>query len=867
MLTRRLACIRRIVPFLVALIVPLFPSHAAQFTADLTITTPRENFVYDLKVKDNLIRLEKTQGPMTVPPFPTIYNRLTGVTWGLNPPLRQYVEETDPVKTMLMNPVVGWEYMRKDMTGTPAGTETVEGYPCEIMEYRAAGNDRVASRVWVSPDLTFTVKEVSYALNGNATMALRNIKEGPVDEALFKIPSGYTKAGPAADSSDRKSQKPVKAKKPLSTSVLIKPTSAHAIGLEPDRTITITAIGDDAGGAPSTADMKVLAKDKSTIISEKVSLKNGETKTWEVPAEKLPYDLYLNGGKGQVRFTVEQRSDAPAGETKVLPVKVNEKSKAAPPSAAASGNIIFILDASGSMWGQVEGTAKIAIAKEVLTGLIRDLPDDAVVGLVAYGHRRKGDCDDVEELVALGPLDKEKMVGRIQELSPKGKTPISRSVRLTAKRIKHLEDETTIILVSDGKETCDPDPCGLVKELKAAGIKFVMHVIGFDVTEEEREQLECMAEAGGGKYYTAGNAGEFLAAAREVVETPTFTGGYLKVTALKEGSPFDAYADVIRQSDNKGMGGQNTWYRQKPAEYKLVPDTYVLKVTDRSLTPFQTQEIRDIEIVSGQTVEKTVTFGGAGILRITAVKEGQPFDAYADVIRQSDNKGMGGQNTWYRQKPAEYKLVPDTYVLKVTDRSLTPFQTQEIRDIEIVSGQTVEKTVDFIVGGVLRITATRNGQPFDAYADVIRQSDNKGMGGQNTWYQKKPAEYKLVPGTYALKVTDRSVTPFQHQEIRDIEIVSGQTVEKTVDFIAGGVLRITATRNGQPFEAQASVYRQDDNTSIGGKNTWYQKKPAEYNLVPGVYYLKVHDRKTKEEKEVRDVEIMPGQSVEKTLAF
>ncbi len=99
--------------------------------------------------------------------------------------------------------------------------------------------------------------------------------------------------------------------------------------------------------------------------------------------------------------------------------------------------IMFIFDASGSMWGQVDGKAKIVIAKEVLTGLVRDLPDNAVVGLIAYGHRRKGDCNDVEELITLGPLAKEKTVARIQGLNAKGKTPISRSIRLTAERLKH----------------------------------------------------------------------------------------------------------------------------------------------------------------------------------------------------------------------------------------------------------------------------------------------------------------------------------------------------------------------------------------------------------------------------------------------
>ena len=68
------------------------------------------------------------------------------------------------------------------------------------------------------------------------------------------------------------------------------------------------------------------------------------------------------------------------------------------------------------------------------------------------------------------------------------------------------------------------------------------------------------------------------------------------------------------------------------------------------------------------------------------------------------------------------------------------------------------------------------------FADVYRQSDNERMGGQNTWYRKQPAEFKLVPGIYRISVLDSSVTPNQKQEILDIEIVSGQTVEKTVAF-------------------------------------------------------------------------------------
>ena len=57
----------KIVPFILAI---ALPCQAAQFTAELTITSPQGNFVYNLCVKDDLMRLEKTAGPMTVPPFP-----------------------------------------------------------------------------------------------------------------------------------------------------------------------------------------------------------------------------------------------------------------------------------------------------------------------------------------------------------------------------------------------------------------------------------------------------------------------------------------------------------------------------------------------------------------------------------------------------------------------------------------------------------------------------------------------------------------------------------------------------------------------------------------------------------------------------
>src|SRR5262249_32648254 len=58
------------------------------------------------------------------------------------------------------------------------------------------------------------------------------------------------------------------------------------------------------------------------------------------------------------------------------------------------------------------------------------------------------------------------------------------------------------------EETCGGDPCAAVREALADGVRMKVHVVGFDVTPKEAEQLKCIAEAGHGKDFKAANAAE-----------------------------------------------------------------------------------------------------------------------------------------------------------------------------------------------------------------------------------------------------------------------------------------------------------------------------------------------------------------------
>ncbi|MBY9068129.1 VWA domain-containing protein [Hyphomonas sp. WL0036] len=178
--------------------------------------------------------------------------------------------------------------------------------------------------------------------------------------------------------------------------------------------------------------------------------------------------------------------------------------------ASAREQIMVVLDASGSMWGRVDGKAKIEILRDSYASLVERWDDEAVdAGLIVYGHRKKGDCNDIELVASPGPVDAASQTEFARKLNPKGKTPLGNSVRMAADVLKYTEQKATVLLLSDGAETCGVDPCALGRELEAAGVNFTAHVIGFDIRDANTQaQLRCLATETGGLYLSAANADE-----------------------------------------------------------------------------------------------------------------------------------------------------------------------------------------------------------------------------------------------------------------------------------------------------------------------------------------------------------------------
>ncbi|MBS3647344.1 VWA domain-containing protein [Pseudaminobacter sp. 19-2017] len=188
--------------------------------------------------------------------------------------------------------------------------------------------------------------------------------------------------------------------------------------------------------------------------------------------------------------------------------------------AIAADKAIIVLDGSGSMWGQIDGRPKLEIARETLDKILPTMPQGLELGLMAYGHRQKGQCGDIELIVGPAPGTGEAISKAVAGMRFLGKTPLSAAVEQAAAELRHSEDKATVILITDGIETCGADPCAVGASLAKAGVDLTVHVVGFGLSREEGRQVACLAENTGGRYISAADAGELGSALTETIAQP-----------------------------------------------------------------------------------------------------------------------------------------------------------------------------------------------------------------------------------------------------------------------------------------------------------------------------------------------------------
>lgn len=175
---------------------------------------------------------------------------------------------------------------------------------------------------------------------------------------------------------------------------------------------------------------------------------------------------------------------------------------------------VIILDSSGSMAAALEGETRLDKARAVVARQIKDWPPNRPIALVAYGHRRAGDCADIETLSPLKPAAQLDAPATMARLRARGKTPLSGALRHAAGLLP--AEGGNLLLVSDGLETCHDDPCAVAAALRAAKVSLRIDVIGFGLSDKDHAALACIAKRGGGAAAAAATGSELARAIASV---------------------------------------------------------------------------------------------------------------------------------------------------------------------------------------------------------------------------------------------------------------------------------------------------------------------------------------------------------------
>lgn len=463
----------------------------------------------------------------------------------------------------------------------------------------------------------------------------------------------------------------------------------------------------------------------------------------------------------------------------------------------AADKTMIVLDASGSMWGQINGRSKIDIARETLGTVLKSVPVGTELGLMVYGHREKGSCSDIELAVPPGAGTENAINAFVSGLNPKGKTPLTRAVEDAAEALKYTEDKATVVLVTDGLETCEADPCAIASALESKGVDFTTHVVGFGLTAEEGRKVACLAENTGGKYFQASDATQLVAALTETVAEAPMSKPKQEVVEAKPAVEFNTEFDSTLSEGGPSLGTDNNvhWLVYKAdangqragddieSEYKAAystnfpPGKYVAVAI---LTSSIEKQIA-FEVKDGEIAKPFVNFDAGRVI----VHPKRTPDAQEDDGNIRVDVAFGGYTTVYYGKAEFYAAAGD---LKLKG-SIGPTEVEET--IPVKAGDRIER--DLIVGSgtVINNAVYADGGPAvdsrDVFFEVVASTKSIDGTRKKIGYEYGTgSKIDVPPGDHILTAKLGAAT----SEI-PFTVKAGERAEVTVNFNAG-VLAITA---------------------------------------------------------------------------
>lgn len=524
------------------------------------------------------------------------------------------------------------------------------------------------------------------------------------------------------------------------------PMSRAAIACATALALVVTACG---GGSDDAADTTVAATEPATVETEPPATDPPATDppaTAPPATEPPPTDPPTTEAPPETNPPETTTPDEPEEPDEPADPGPEIKQEVARPE---DSQLAFIFDASGSMNAELEGSTRLAVAKGAIDQLVGETATFNT-SLWAYGHRLPDSdpetCRDIENLVVFAQDNGAAVVSAVAALEARGDTPITDAVRTVAGSFTAPETgRRSIVLISDGEETCGGDPCALGAELGAVQVDLRIHAIGFAVDDTARNQLSCLAEATGGTYADAGDA-EALDAALADATDNTF-GTTLRVEVSDPSANDDPVVQLIDPSTGDILpadpetGYDGAFFASETVV--IPPGTWDVVVGTEPRTVLSA-----LEFPEGS---ETVIPIGLGELAINLIEPDIDLERALAQLKSLGDEDAVAAAEFVEDSP--FPLRSGSYEVRIN--SSPPFTTE----VTVRVGEVTSIDIEF---GAVSVATT-----IDAPQFQILDADGERISGGSVTLDETA---RVPPGDYIVQVRD---------ERQPITVVAGeaQTVE------------------------------------------------------------------------------------------
>lgn len=412
------------------------------------------------------------------------------------------------------------------------------------------------------------------------------------------------------------------------------------------------------------------------------------------------------------------------------------------PPSKATKRILILLDGSGSMVDPWQNTNKWEVAKKLVVKTIDSIQKtepDVEIGLRVFGFQSPKalqDCKDSKLVVPISKNSSGAVKNALSGITPQGYTPIAYSLFLAAGDFPTAEAANSIILITDGIENCEGDPCASAQVLRDKRITLKPFIIGVGIEEKDKEQFACI-----GAFYDASNEKTF-SNAMSIVISQALNITTTQINLLDPfGMPLEKNIEITLYDHASGEVRYN--FVHTP-DAKNQPDTLFLNPVGRyDITVHSTPPVRltNIELNPGKhnIIGVDVPLGTLALVEGSA----STFNERQCVLRNHST----GEIIYVQNFNTKMKYLSGVYDIEILTLPRMHFE-----DYEIKGG--VESKIEIPLSGNLTVSTTDNilYSIFVMRGDQLEKVYDSQLNSTSETIQLLPGDYKVISRSNIKKV-------------------------------------------------------------------------------------------------------------------